>query len=145
MFWRAAREYRDLFGKYANLVYDDANCLWTADKLLFRGGTEHIALTKETRAGRVDYLLHFTLDCFRFISLFVYFGFILFVLIFFKTLLQEIIVDFDVAMLKHFHIGSVFALSFEQDTVASNLCPHAFVYEREWNRFYNLLLMKISL
>nr|AEF32753.1 ALG-5 [Ascaris suum] len=58
VFWRAAREYRDLFGKYANLVYDDANCLWTADKLLFRGGTEHIALTKETRAGRrVEYVI----------------------------------------------------------------------------------------
>ncbi|VDM46380.1 unnamed protein product [Toxocara canis] len=54
VFWDAAKQYRDLFGKYANLVYDDAECLWTADKLSMKGATEHIEIKKDTRAGRVS-------------------------------------------------------------------------------------------
>lgn len=47
VFWRAADENRHIFGKFENLVYDDANCLWTREKLGMDRGEQIIQLNRQ--------------------------------------------------------------------------------------------------
>lgn len=46
-FWRAAKAHREIFGKLENLIYDDANCLWTKEKLGMPRGEITLDLKRE--------------------------------------------------------------------------------------------------
>lgn len=75
-FWKAAQAYPDVFGKLENLIYDDANCLWTKEKLGMNRGeitldvkrqntnfTEYIMIVKYTTSFVVNIARDETSKC----------------------------------------------------------------------------------
>lgn len=52
-FWEAVRDNEHIFGKMLDLVYDDASCLYSKEKLNLEHGVLKLELSKETPGGDV--------------------------------------------------------------------------------------------